>query len=114
MMKKIIFIVVLAFSLGIKAQKVKGINKNYKTSVLVKGNCEMCKTRIEKSALNTKGVKYAVWDMNSKLLKLIYNQKKTTLQKIQKSILNVGHDVDSIKSSDQVYQQLHMCCQYRK
>ena len=113
-MKKIFFIVVLFCVLGIKAQSSEGVNKNYKTSVLVKGNCEMCKARIEKSALTTKGVKYAVWDVNSKMLNLIYNQNKTTLLQIQASILEVGHDVDSLKTNEEVYQQLHMCCQYRE
>lgn len=104
----------LFITLGVKAQNVEGKNKNCKAAVMVDGNCEMCKARIEKSALKTKGVKYAFWDVNSKVLRLIYNQKKTSLEEIQQAVLEVGHDVDSIKAPLEVYKQLHVCCQYRE
>ena len=103
----------LFIALGAKAQNEEGQNKSYKTTVVVKGNCEMCKARIEKSVLKTKGVKYASWDTETKKLSLIYNQKKTSLKEIQKSVLNVGHDVDTLKASDAAYEKLHFCCKYR-
>ncbi|MDG1375335.1 MAG: ATPase, partial [Flavobacteriaceae bacterium] len=46
-------------------------NKNAKASIEVDGVCMMCKNRIEKASLKTKGVKSAVWNVESHELKLI-------------------------------------------
>ena len=45
----------------------KIINTNFK----VLGNCGMCEKKIEAAALNLKGVKKAVWDMNLLLLLML-------------------------------------------
>ena len=44
-------------------------NKNAKASIEVDGVCMMCKTRIEKASLKTKGVKSAVWNVRTHELK---------------------------------------------
>jgi periplasmic mercuric ion binding protein len=112
-MRNIIILSMMLFAFGISAQQIEEKSKKKKITLAVNGNCEMCKSRIEKACLKTSGVKYAYWDVSSKRLNLIYNEHKTSVDKIQQSIINVGHDVDSLKSSDEVYQQLHSCCQYR-
>jgi mercuric ion binding protein len=114
MMKKIILILLLAISYGVSSQEVKEKSKNKKIEMTVNGNCEMCKARIEKSCLKTTGVKYAQWDVNSKQLNLIFNEYKTSKDEIQRSILEVGHDVDSLTANSNSYKQLHICCQYRE
>lgn len=112
-MKKIFLVVALFSAVVINAQKEEGTNKSFKTVIAVDGECDMCKTRIEKAVLKTKGVKYAYWDVESKKLSLIYNQRKTSLNKIQKSILNIGHDVGTVKAPTEIYNNLHECCHYR-
>ena len=72
-MKKIMVIVLVVFSASI----VQAQDKNKKISFEVDGVCEMCKKRIEKAAIGVKGVKYAVWDMQSHELSLIYDERKT-------------------------------------
>jgi cation transport ATPase len=52
-------------------------NNSYKTTIEVDGVCKMCKKRIEKACLKIKGVKFAVWNVNTHELNLIYNQKKS-------------------------------------
>ena len=52
-------------------------NKNAKASISVDGVCMMCKNRIEKASLKTKGVKSAVWNVKSHELKLIFDENKT-------------------------------------
>ena len=52
-------------------------NKNAKAIIEVNGVCLMCKDRIEKACIKTKGVKSAVWDVNSHELSLIFNEQKT-------------------------------------
>ena len=61
-------------------------NKNARASFEVDGVCMMCKNRIEKASLKTKGVKSAVWNVESHELRLIFDENKTDLISIQKNI----------------------------
>lgn len=87
--------------------------KTERTNFVVKGICKMCKKRIEKATLSIKGVKMATWDIPSNMIDIIYDAKKIDLQDIHKKITSVGHDTDKVKASDDVYDSLPMCCQYR-
>lgn len=107
-MKKIILIVTVLFTAATFAQ-----NKNAKASMEVDGVCGMCKERIEKAAIRTKGVKSAVWNVDTHELKLIYDERKTDLKTISKNIAAVGHDTKEIKATDEAYNSVHPCCKYR-
>jgi copper chaperone CopZ len=113
-MKKMIVIMAVFLGLGVQAQQISKKSKSCKTTLQVNGNCEMCKTRIEKAALKNKGVKYASWNVDSKGLFLIYNEHKTSPEKIARAIAESGHDTDTIEASQARYEQLHFCCQYRE
>lgn len=88
-------------------------NKNAKASMEVDGVCGMCKARIEKACLNTKGVKFATWDVETHELKLIYDDRKTDIKTIEKQVLAAGHDVKETKATDEAYATVHGCCKYR-
>lgn len=88
-------------------------NKNARASIEVDGVCMMCKQRIEKASLKTKGVKSAVWNVKTHELKLIFDERKTDLETIQKKIASVGHDTKTIKATDEAYASVHPCCKYR-
>lgn len=88
-------------------------NKNAKASMEVDGVCGMCKERIEKAAIKTKGVKSALWSIETHELKLIYDENKTNLEAISKNIAAVGHDTKEIKATDEAYDSVHPCCKYR-
>ncbi|MTE26654.1 heavy-metal-associated domain-containing protein [Winogradskyella ouciana] len=107
-MKKIILIFILLVTTATFAQ-----NKNAKASMEVDGVCMMCKERIEKAAIRTKGVKSAVWNVDTHELKLIYDERKTDLKTISKKIAEVGHDTKEIKATDEAYNSVHPCCKYR-
>ena len=85
------------------------------TAVVFKvfGACEMCKDRIENTA-RIRGVKKAVWDVDSKMLSLVYNPSLASLEKIQNRIVAVGHDIDNKKAKEMVYNALPACCHYRE
>jgi copper chaperone CopZ len=89
-------------------------NKNAKASIEVDGVCMMCKNRIEKASLKTKGVKSAVWNVKSHELKLIFDESKTNLATIQNNIAAVGHDTQKLKATDEAYDSVHSCCKYRE
>ncbi|WP_055447918.1 heavy-metal-associated domain-containing protein [Lacinutrix mariniflava] len=88
-------------------------NKNARTSIEVDGVCLMCKKRIEKASLNTKGVKSAIWNVETHELKLIFDERKTDIKTITQSIADVGHDSKEIKATDLAYNSVHPCCKYR-
>ena len=88
-------------------------NRNAKASIEVDGVCLMCKVRIEKAAIKTKGVKMAVWNVKTHELQLIFNEKKTDLRSIEENIAAVGHDTQSVKASDEAYNSVDPCCMYR-
>jgi len=108
-MKKLI----ICFILVIASVNTYAQNKNKKVSFEVKGNCAMCKARIEKASLKVKGVKYVNWDIPSKHLKLILDENKCTTLDIKKAIALVGHDTDSAKTDDKTYNDLPPCCKFR-
>lgn len=111
-MKKIIliFIAIVSITFSMQAQNE---SKTTKVRFEVDGVCQMCKTRIEKAAALTKGVKYAIWNVETKELYCIYNNKKTTVLKIKQALADVGHDTKEIKATDEVYSQIDDCCKYR-
>ena len=90
-----------------------GQNKNAKATIEVDGVCMMCKARIEKGAIKTKGVKSAVWNIDSRQLSLIFDERKTDIATIEKNVAGVGHDTKSVKATDEAYNSVHDCCKYR-
>ena len=78
----------------------------------VKGNCEMCESRIEKTALSVEGVSKADWDRTTKKLKVTFDETKTNIDKIELALAKVGHDTPTHKSADDVYNKLPDCCKY--
>jgi Cu(I)/Ag(I) efflux system membrane fusion protein len=84
------------------------------SSFKVSGNCDMCRERIEKTALSVEGVSKAVWDVNTKTLMVEYDKTRTDQEVIQKSIAKAGHDTELFKADDVTYMSLPECCHYRK
>ena len=107
-MKNVIIVVLMLFGATVFAQ-----NKNARASLEVDGVCMMCKDRIEKACITTKGVKSAVWNVKTHELSLIYDERKTDLKAIQKNIIAVGHDTKEMKATDEAYNSVHACCKYR-
>lgn len=98
---------VLLSTLGWSQDRPKG-----NETIQVKGNCEMCKKRIEKAALAVKGVRSADWSTENRNLQLYLNPKKADLKKVEEAIAKAGHDTQNIKASEESYKSLHSCCQY--
>jgi outer membrane receptor for ferrienterochelin and colicins len=115
-MKMIKYFILLALTCttGItNAQVNKTVAKDTSVSFKVYGACEQCKSRIE-TAVKSKAVKKASWDVDSKILSLTYNPAQISLDKIQNRIVAVGHDLDSKKAKDNIYAALPSCCHYRE
>lgn len=107
--------IILALMIGVfaYAQDAKP-NKNAKYEIRVNGNCDMCKKRIEKAAYSVKGVKSAQWHQDHQDIHLIIDQRKTNIDEVCKAIAEAGHDTERIKAKDEVYENLHNCCLYKR
>jgi copper chaperone CopZ len=79
----------------------------------VGGKCDMCKARIERAA-KIEGVEAATWNKDTKLLTIVYDPGKVTKHSIQKNIALAGHDTESFKAEDKVYESLPACCKYER
>jgi copper chaperone CopZ len=87
-------------------------NASSKTETIkVSGNCDMCKSKIEKAA-NIDGVSKAEWNKDTKVLTLAYNPSAVTSDAVQKSIAAAGYDTEKFKATDAAYKSLPSCCQY--
>lgn len=99
--------------------KTKTSNKGVALDVVLKksifkveGSCSMCKARIENTAMEFNEVVKAVWDEKTKMLEITY-QDQINLDVIKKALADAGHDNDSYKAKDDVYNALPGCCKYR-
>src|SRR4029453_9372031 len=106
--------ILLLYSLfnSVSAQK-RTIRQDSVITFKVFGNCEMCKERIENAARG-KGAISSVWDVESKLLTLNYDPKKTSPDRVEQRIADAGHDPQLKKAKDFVYNDLPDCCHYRE
>lgn len=101
----------LLFIQGIKAQGTNATDSIARFKV--SGVCEQCEHRIEEAARG-KGVQSADWNVDTKMLEVVYNPSKTTLDKVQDRIVSAGHDLGHKKAKDLVYNGLPACCHYRE
>jgi len=80
----------------------------------VYGNCGMCQSRIEKAAKSVDGVTTAEWDKETKMIEVTYDDSKTDRDKIELAIAEAGHDTETQKAKDTVYDDLPGCCHYER
>lgn len=75
------------------------------------GNCDLCKSRIEKAA-KVEGVTNADWSTKTKLLTVTFDPSKTNKDALSKKNASVGHDTEKYKATDDVYAKLPGCCHF--
>lgn len=79
----------------------------------VKGNCSMCKERIETTAKSV-GAHSAQWSASTQQLTLELDSLKTSPEKVLQAIANAGHDNELFTAPDTVYSALPSCCLYER
>jgi len=106
MKTQILFLSFLCFSIFSLAQLTLT-----KEEIKVLGNCNTCKKHIE-TAAKSAGATLAVWDKDSKILSVSFNDAKTSDRKIEQKIASAGYDTQDVKATDAAYNRLEDCCQY--
>lgn len=102
----LIFLIVMAF---VACESGQWTQKEFK----VWGNCEMCKETIEKS-LKIAPVQAAIWNVETKMITVRYDEQRISLDSIQKRIAAVGYDSEKFRGSDKAYANLPDCCRYER
>jgi mercuric ion binding protein len=105
-MKQLFLAVLLVATLGVFAKTVT-------KQILVKGECGMCKEKIEK-ALDMPGVTFAEWNEETKMLTVRYNDKKVREDKIHQAMSNLGYATDKMEANTSSQNKLDKCCQPKK
>lgn len=104
---KIMIAITVLLSTTMSAQ-----TKNTKTEeVKVSGNCGMCKKTIEKAG-NINDIATVVWNKETKIATVTYDESKTNKEEIAKRIAIAGYDSELVKAKDEDYDNLPGCCQY--
>ena len=101
----LLFVMILFFSISFSQTKSQ--------MIFVDGVCGMCEKRIESNCLATKGIKMADWNKENRMLKVIFNEKKISLDEIHKKVASIGHDTKLETATEKAYNKLDMCCKYR-
>jgi mercuric ion binding protein len=110
-MKTIIFSIVLA-CVSI-FQNTFATTTHYETTTFkVSGNCDMCKSNIESALKANSAVQSANWDVNTKVVTVVYNPHVATVDQLQQLVADSGYDTEKIKATDAAYKALPKCCQY--
>jgi copper chaperone CopZ len=112
---KLFFVITLLIAVGANVSAQTGTKSSGpKTeSFKVWGNCDMCKTRIEK-AVREEGATSAAWDSKTKMVTVTFDPLKTSVDALSKKIAAVGHDTEKYKAPDDVYSKLPGCCHYER
>ena len=72
--------------------------------------CESCGGKLQKDLLKEKGVQMITLDEKAMTIKVVYNSKKTDLNRIKTAISKLGYDADDIKADAIAYESLDGCC----
>lgn len=107
----------IKYILAVVALAIASFSYSQSTTKTIKfevdGNCDMCKKRIE-NALDVKGIKYANWDVKTKMIEVVYRTDKISEDQIHQLIAKAGHDTPKVKATKEDYNNLHGCCKYRE
>lgn len=76
----------------------------------MRGNCRICKERIEKAALAVEGVTYATWTVSNGELELAFDPERTSLEEISLAIARIGHETNLHQVEESVMSQMPACC----
>jgi len=96
----------MAVLVGSAQKKGKFNTVEIKTSAV----CDMCKDALEYEMALEKGVKSAVLDVESKIMKVTYHRKRTDISTIRERISKTGYDADSLSADTKAYEDLPECC----
>ena len=115
LLSKALLALVFLFSIGLSgmAQETKQEKKKDTEEIKIKTSavCGMCKTKIEHDLALEKGIKSVSLDLDTKVVTVGYDPKKTNPDQIRKEISMIGYDADNVPADKKAFDKLPPCCQ---
>jgi periplasmic mercuric ion binding protein len=78
------------------------------------GNCSICKNRIESAIKTLSGIDDVLWESETKVTNVTYDESLTDIYTIMKKVAEVGDDNEWYRADDIVYDNLTSCCKYSR
>ncbi len=88
-----------------------GSGTSKEESFYVRGNCGMCKERIEQGVKEMKGVQGAFYNVKNEALKVVYDSTLTSRLAIEKQCADLGHSTEAVHMNEKHHAELPECCQ---
>lgn len=95
-------------AIGVQAQNKKDNTQTVK--IKTSAVCDMCKKTMEKAMAYEKGVKSSNLDVNSKILTVVFDSRKTDAANIRNAVNKTGYDADQQPADTRAYNRLDDCC----
>lgn len=86
-------------------------NKSFKEeSFYVRGNCGMCKERLESGVKTLSGVTQVKYNVNDEMLKVTYDTTLTNRAAIEEQCSELGHGTHAYPMNEKNHEALPECC----
>ncbi len=108
-MKHLILLTLLTLlftSENLWAQAGKSDTISIKSSVV----CGMCKERVEQNLAFEKGIRDVNVNLETKIVLVRFDPRKTNPAEIRKKISKLGYDADEVEADSSAYEKLPACC----
>ena len=66
-------------------------------NIITSADCHLCQHKIEETLTFERGVRSAKLDLDSKIVTVVYLNRRTNPDKIREAIIGVGYDADFVK-----------------
>ena len=107
-MKAIVLIITLCFSFALSAQKSSKLDT---LVVRTSAVCEMCEQTIEGNLIYERGVKSVNLDLTTSEVKVGFDPRKTSPEKIRTALTKLGYYADDLPGDEKAFRDLPACCQ---
>lgn len=87
-----------------------GSSINKQSTFYVRGNCDMCKERIESTASSIKGVGFVAYDVDKEEIKVGYDSSLVKEIEIEEVIAKTGHATVHVAMDSINHSKLPECC----
>jgi len=108
-MKRILSTLILLLGIQAYGQQPATADGN-KVEIKTSAICDMCKHAIEYDLAFEKGVKSAELNLDTKVVTITFNPKKTSAEILRTRITKVGYHADEMKRDPVAYEKLPACC----
>ncbi len=87
-----------------------GSGSSKEESFYVRGNCNMCKDRLESGIKSLSGVSQAKYNVNDEVLKVTYDTTVTNRTNIEQQCALLGHGTKAYPMNEKNHEALPECC----